>query len=135
MRTASLGDVQKLVEMMDEFYSESSFTLNTARATAAFTALVGDERLGHVWIIESNAADVGYIVVTLCHSMTFGGIVAIVDDFFVRRTFRGAGLGKAGLEAVRSYCVSQGFRAIQVETSRDNAIAIAVYRRIGFRET
>ena len=82
--------------MMAEFYSDSPYTLNPRRATDAFTALLADERLGHVWFIESNSRDVGYVVVTLCHSMTFGGMTAVVDDFFIQPSFRGEGLGKAG---------------------------------------
>src|SRR5580765_5200331 len=101
MRRASLTDVQKLVVMMAEFYSDSPYTLNPRRATDAFTALLADERLGHIWIIQSNSRDVGYVVVTLCHSMTFGGMAAVVDDFFIQAAFRGNGLSKAAMEKVR----------------------------------
>src|SRR5438552_3561674 len=97
MRKASLNDIQQLVGMMAEFYSASPYTLNPRRATDAFTALLADERLGHVWIIQANSGDIGYVVVTLCHSMTFGGMAAIVDDFFIRPAFRGAGFGKAAM--------------------------------------
>ena len=135
MRKASLADVQQLVKMMAEFYSDSPYTLNPRRATDAFNALLDDERLGHVWIIQSNSKEVGYMVVTLCHSMTFGGMTAIVDDFFIQPAFRGAGLGKAAVDEVRSYCASHGVRAIHVETGRDNAAALAVYRHAGLVAT
>ena len=132
MRKASLSDVQLLVRMMAEFYSDSPYTLNPRRATDAFTALLSDERLGSIWILQSNSQDVGYVVLTLCHSMTFGGLVAVVDDFFILPAFRGAGLGKAAMAEVRSYCATRGVRAIQVETGRENAVALAVYRGAGF---
>ncbi len=135
MRKASVSDVQQLVTMMAEFYVGSPYVLNPKRAFDAFTALLSDERLGHVWIIQSNLRDVGYVVVTLCHSMTFGGMAAVVDGFFIQPAFRGLGLGKAAMEVVRSYCVSHGIRAIHVETGRDNAPALAVYRRAGFVDT
>jgi len=134
MRKGSLADVQLLVRMMVEFYSDSPYTLNPRRAADAFTALLSDERLGSIWIIQSNSQDVGYVVLTLCHSMTFGGLVAVVEDFFIQQAFRGRGLGKAAMAQVRSYCTTQGIRAIQVETGRDNAVALAVYRGAGFAE-
>jgi GNAT superfamily N-acetyltransferase len=62
-------------------------------------------------------------------------MAAIVDDFFIQPAFRGAGLGKAAMEEVRAYCASHGVRAIHVETGRDNAAALAVYRRAGLVET
>ena len=134
MRRASLNDVPQLVTMMAEFYSDSPYTLNPRRATDAFTALLSDERLGSIWIIQSNSRDIGYVVLTLCHSMTFGGLVAVVDDFFIQPAFRGGGLGKAAMVEVRSYCATQGIRAIHVETGRDNGVALAVYRGAGFLE-
>src|SRR5437667_11389881 len=102
MRKASLVDVEQLVTMMAEFYSESPYTLNLRRAREAFTPLLADERLGHVWFIQVNSKDVGYVVVTLCYSMTYGGPSAIVDDFFIQPAFRGTGLGKAAIAEVRS---------------------------------
>jgi ribosomal protein S18 acetylase RimI-like enzyme len=62
-------------------------------------------------------------------------MAAIVDDFFIQPEFRGAGLGKAAMQEVRSYYASQGIRAIHVQTGRDNAAALAVYRRAGFVDT
>lgn len=132
MRRASLNDVPLLVRMMTDFYSDSPYTLNPRRATEAFTSLLSDERLGHVWFVQSDSRDVGYVVVTLCHSMTFGGLTAVIDDFYVEPAFRGKGLGKAAIQVVRTYCAGHGIRAIQVETGRDNATALAVYRGNGF---
>ena len=118
MRRALPSDIPLLVTMMTEFYSDSHYTLNPRRATDAFMALLADDRLGHVWFIQSDSRDVGYVVLTLCHSMTFGGLVGVVDDFFIRPAFRGAGLGKAAMAEVRSYCATKGIRAIHVETGR-----------------
>jgi GNAT superfamily N-acetyltransferase len=118
--------------MMNEFYSDSPYNLNPRLATDAFTALLSDERLGSVWVIQSNSQDVGYVVLTLCQSMTFGGLIAVVDGFFIQPGFRGGGLGKAAMAEVRSYCATHGIRAIHVETGRDNAVALAVYPRAGF---
>ena len=135
MRKASPNDVQQLVAMMEEFYAEGGYPLNRQRAAEAFTTLLANERLGLVFFIQAGAQDVGYVVVTLCYSMEYGGPNAFVDDLFVRKPFRGAGLGTGALAEVRSLCAKQGVRAIHVETGRDNAAAQAVYRRAGFAHT
>src|SRR5438045_2658527 len=135
MREACIDDVPLLVMMMAEFYSDSPYTLNSRRAGDAFTSLLSDKRLGNVWIIQSDEIDAGYVVVTYCHSMTYGGLAAIVDDFFIRRPFRGAGLGKTAMAELRRLCTDGGIRAIQVETGHDNAVALAVYKHAGFNET
>jgi ribosomal protein S18 acetylase RimI-like enzyme len=64
--------------------------------------------------------------------MTYGGMAAVVDDFFIRPAFRALGLGNAAMEEAGTHCASRGVRAIHVETGRDNAAALAVYRRAGF---
>ena len=118
--------------MMEEFYSDSPYTLNTQRAAEAFRLLLADERLGRIWFIQSGSLDVGYVVVTFCYSMNYGCLCAIVDDFFIQRASRGMGLGKVALAEVRNFCATHRIRAMHVETGRDNAPALAVYRRIGF---
>jgi GNAT superfamily N-acetyltransferase len=67
--------------------------------------------------------------------MSYGGLCAMVDDFFIQPEYRGRGLGKAAMAKVRSLCARRGVRAIHVETGRDNAAAVAVYRGSGFLET
>ena len=135
MRRASSNDVQQLVALMDESYAEGDYPLNHRRAAEAFTSLVADDRLGYVWLIQAGAQDVGYVVVTLCYNMEYGGPNAFVDDLFVQSSFRGAGLATAALEEVRAFCANRGVRAIHVETGRDNTAAQAVYRRVGFVHT
>jgi GNAT superfamily N-acetyltransferase len=123
MRKASPSDVPQLVAMMGEFYAESGFPLNHRRAADAFTTIIADDRLGYVFFIQAGAVDVGYVVATLCYSMEFGGPNAFVDDLFVRKPFRRAGLGTSALTELRDLCAKRGVRAIHVETGRDNAAA------------
>jgi len=135
MRKAASGDLQLLVALMTEFYAESPYTLNPRRAAEAFAPLLADDRLGHVWFIQADSADVGYVVVTLSYSMEYAGPSAIVDDLFIQPAFRGAGLGKAALAEACSFCGGRGVRLIDVETGHDNSAALALYHRAGFVET
>ena len=135
MRTASLKDIPRLVALMAEFYAEGGFQLNHARATEAFAALVADKQLGQVWFIQADSQDVGHVVVTLCFSMEYGGLIGFLDDLFIQRAFRRAGLGTAALQEVRAHCTARGVRALFVETGQDNAAAQALYRRVGFVNT
>jgi GNAT superfamily N-acetyltransferase len=135
MKRASPNDVQQLVEMMDEFYAEGGYALNHQRATEAFATLLADDRLGYVWFIQANGQDVGYVLLTLCYSMEYGGPNAFVDDLFVRLPFRHAGLGTAALTELRVFCAERGVRAIHVETGRTNIAAQTVYHRVGFMDT
>ena len=101
MRQASIEDTPRLVALMTEFYAETATPLDLTRAAAAFEALLADDRLGKVWLIQAGNDDVGYVVITFSHSMEFGGRNAFLDDLFIQSAYRGAGLGTAALAEVR----------------------------------
>ena len=135
MRHASIKDIPRLVALMTEFYAEAATPLDSTRAVEAFAALLSDDRLGHVWLIQAGNDDVGYVVVTFSYSMEFGGRNAFLDDLFIQAPFRGAGLGTAALKEVRAFCLEHDVRALHLETGRDNAAAQALYRHAGFKVT
>lgn len=132
MELATPEDADRLVDLMDEFYAEAGYALDRAHAQAAFAALLADARLGRIWLIQVDAADVGYVALTFVYSLEYGGPAAVVEDFFVRAPYRNAGLGRAAMATVRAYCAETRIRAISVEVGRDNAVAQSVYHGAGF---
>jgi GNAT superfamily N-acetyltransferase len=134
-RTARSDDVPSLVALMTEFYAEAGFALPAEPAARAFATLLADERLGRVWLLEIDSAPVGYLVLTLCYAMEYGGLRGVVDDLFVRAEHRGKGLAGAGLEEVRRSCAELGVRALQVEVGAENDTARRLYERAGLRES
>lgn len=132
MRPAGPDDVQPLVGLMAEFYAESGYTLDRRAASEAFAALLAEPRLGRIWLVDQDAASVGYVVLTLRFGMEYGGLMAAVDDFYVRPAARNRGAGSAALARVRECCAGLGVRAMTVEVGDENDAAQAVYRRAGF---
>lgn len=132
MRPAQTDDLPTLLDLMADFYVESGYALDRAHAEEAFSALLADPRLGRVWLIQQGSDVVGHVVVTFVFAMEYGGVTAVVDDFYVRPASRGAGLGTSALAEVRRVCAELGMRAMRVEVGGDNAVAQSVYRRVGF---
>jgi len=132
MRPAKPDDLQTLLHLMADFYAESGYVLDRLHAAEAFKTLLEDPRLGRVWLLERGSTDAGYVVITFVFAMEFGGLAAVVDDFYVRPALRGGGLGTAALAEVRRICVALGMRAMRVEVGHDNAVARSVYRHVGF---
>lgn len=132
MRPATTDDIQTLVDLMAEFYEESGYVLDRRHAGEAFSALLADPRLGRVWLIDQDAADAGYVVLTFVYGMEYGGLMAAIDDFYVRPAARNKGAGTAALARVRELCAELGVRAVTVEVGRENGVAQSVYRRAGF---
>ena len=133
-RAAVLADIPALVALMGEFYAEAGFPLPTDAATRAFGTLIADPALGAVWLLEHDGEPAGYVVLTLCYAMEYGGLRGFVDDLFVREPARGRGLGGEAMREVRRAAVERGVRALQVEVGPANDPARRLYERSGFQE-
>jgi GNAT superfamily N-acetyltransferase len=134
MRRAARDDIPLLVDLMAEFYAEAGYALNHAHAGEAFAALLADEGLGSVWIIQAEHQDVGHMVLTLRYAMEYGGLIACLDDLYVKQEWRNRGLATHALMEARTFCEKAGIRALTVEVGEDNGAAQTVYRRAGFAE-
>jgi GNAT superfamily N-acetyltransferase len=132
LRPADPADLDTLVDLMAEFYAESAAPFASEPAAWAFAAILADETLGRVWILELGGMAAGYAVLTFGFSMEYGGRDAFLDDLFVREPHRGCGLGRAAMEQVLDECARRGVRAVHLEVGRDNVPARELYRRFGF---
>jgi aminoglycoside 6'-N-acetyltransferase I len=134
VRRATSGDIPTLTDLMADFYAESGHRLDRAAAAAAFGAVLADERLGHVWLVEDGGTAVGHLVVAYRFGMEYSGLIACVDDLYVRPAHRNRGLATAALVHVKACCEAAGVRALTVEADPDGGAAWAVYRRVGLAE-
>lgn len=130
-RLATPPDIPALVDLMRDFYAESSFPLDRAWAAQAFADLLADASRGAAWIIERDGQPVGHAALSVRFAMEFGGLIAYIDDLFVRTEHRRNGAARAGLDALVEECRRRGCRSIHVEVAPDNHAAIALYRRFG----
>jgi GNAT superfamily N-acetyltransferase len=131
---ASSVDIPELVGLMREFYAEADLALDDDWAASSFSALLGDPARGAAWIAKVDNVPAGHAVLTLRHSMEFGGLDAFVDDLFVRPGHRRRGLGRALLTALFDDCRRRGTLAVHVETGEGNAAARALYAGFGMRD-
>lgn len=131
VRPATPSDIPILVDLMHDFYAESSFPLDREWAARAFADLMADPSRGTAWIIEQDGMPLGHVVLSVRFAMEFGGLSAYIDDIFVRPEHRRKGAASAGLEALVAECRRRGCRSIHVEVAPDNHAAIALYRRFG----
>jgi ribosomal protein S18 acetylase RimI-like enzyme len=134
MRRAHKEDIPLLIELMASFYAESGYNLDQPLAAEAFAALLSKAHLGCVWLIDECGQPAGYVVVTFRFGMEYGGLMACLDDLYVRPEFRNKGLSTAALDHVRAFCEELGIRAITVEVAPNNVPAQRVYRRLGLTE-
>jgi ribosomal protein S18 acetylase RimI-like enzyme len=67
------------------------------------------------------------------YSVELGGIDGFVDEFFIRESVRGRGMGTEVLGKLLPALSQNGVRALHLEVARDNDAAQRLYTRAGFR--
>jgi ribosomal protein S18 acetylase RimI-like enzyme len=130
-RRAGTDDTPLIVALMAEFYAESEFSLDREWARDSFSALLGDDAKGAVWIAFRDDDPGGYAVLTIRHSMEYSGPDGFIDDLYVRPGHRRQGLGREALRALFAECDRRGVLAVHVEAGRNNIAAQALYRHFG----
>lgn len=134
VRLASAADLDVLLELMRDFYTESPFPFDAASARQSFSTLLAAPARGRVWLaLDEHGAAIGHVVLVLNHSMEYGGLAAIIDDLYVRPPARRRGVARALLDAAFAFCRALSCRAVQVEVGASNAPARALYARYGLR--
>jgi len=132
---AAPENLTELLAMMRELQVDDPWSCpfdeaETARVT---DQLLRDPALGRAWLIAADGQNIGYIIMAFDYSLEYRGRGAWVDEFFVRRTHRGMGIGAQALEFFASQAKELGVAVIHLEVNHGNP-AIDLYRRLGFQD-
>jgi len=128
-------DLAELVGMMKEMQADDPWSVPFDESvTAAVTdRLLRDPTLGRVWFIADSGDNIGYIVMAFDYSLEYRGRGAWVDEFFVRKSHRGLGIGTQALEFFAHQARQLGVTVVHLEVNHGNP-AIDLYRRLGYED-
>jgi len=82
---------------------------------------------------DESHAFLGYLWVGEGSNMMTGKKQGFIYDIFVKREFRGRGVGKILLEKAQSFCREKDYPRILLMVSVNNANAIGLYNKMGFK--
>jgi len=125
-----LDELEPLVAAYHDFESIRS---SAPTRRAALRQLLGDNRLGAVWLVYADDELAGYIALCRGFSIEFNGFDAFIDEFFLLPEFRGRGIGKRVLEEIGDEARRLDINALHLEVARDNAPARRLYSGAGFK--
>lgn len=126
--------LDKLIALVTAFHAEAGIEMKDEARAAGLAPLLDGIPHGAAYLIGPPRAPIGYIVITFGWSVEFAGLDAIIDELYIRPGVRGRGIASEALIALPRALAGGGLRAIHLEVDRDNAAAVKLYRRAGFRE-
>ncbi len=75
----------------------------------------------------------GYVALSFGFSIELGGRDAFLDEFFIRESVRGRGMGSQALMTLVPMLRDMGVKALHMEVDHDNPKAMKLYQRAGFK--
>lgn len=126
--------VDKVLEMSKVFYSSDALDHDVPLdiINANIRKAISDDNIltGYVFYVDSDI--VGFSYVTCYYETEVGGICAQILDLYIDEKYRGRGFATQYFNFVfDKYSYAKRFR---LEVVKDNNKAIAVYKRMGFKE-
>jgi ribosomal protein S18 acetylase RimI-like enzyme len=118
--------------MMGEDYDEVAYPFDIDITRRCFRQLIDEPSLGLAWILLHNSHVAGYIVLTYCFCLEYGGREGYVDDLFVRKPFRRMGLGRLAIDTVIAESLRAHLRMLNLEVEPRNEAAQRLYSATGF---
>lgn len=135
LRRVKPGDWPRVKPMMAAFYRHFGYAFSDRRQGRAFRTLLEEERRGVAWLIQLEAEPIGYIVLTHGWSIEYGGLISVVDEFYIAPKFRGRGAGRRVLRLIRRAARKLRVRLLLLEVEAHNRRAKSLYARVGFQDT
>jgi len=139
VRRADSSDIALLVPLVGEYWAfEGIEGFEAARIQALLARLLppaGEPApLGAVWLASQENVALGYLIAVRVFSLEHQGLMAEIDEFFVRESARSRGVGAALLDAAEGDLANEGCVRLQLQLGRQNAAARQFYRRRGYVE-
>jgi ribosomal protein S18 acetylase RimI-like enzyme len=129
-------DLPRLVRLVQAFYREDQRGAEkpAEQVLATVSELGRSKEKGSVFVFERDGELAGYAILVYSWSNELGGTVLSVDELYIDPALRRQGIASDFLGLLRKV-VPEGIKAIQLEVSRSNRPALALYRTLGFQDT
>lgn len=134
VRLADARDAEVAAELLVAFRDHLDVAWPSANAFLAGVETLLAERDTDILLgcPTPDVAPAAVAVLRYRHGIWRAGTDCLVEDVFVREDARGAGLGRALLEAATTRALERGARRMELDVNERNAPAVGLYESLGF---
>jgi len=129
--TVGPNDVADLMPMLRAYCDFYRVAPSDERLRALVSALIDNPADGLQLIARSDGTPVGFATIYWTWQTLDAARVGVLNDLYVTREARGAGVGRALIERCRAHCRDRGAEKLVWETAPDNVTAQRLYDGIG----
>ena len=133
LRVATATDIDVMMPLVGMYHEFEGIALGPDTRADAIMPLLDRGDLGRIWLIVVDEDIVGYIAVCFGYSIEFAGRDAFVDEFFIRESYRGQGIGRMVLERIPVAVRELEVCALHLEVAKTNSRVQRLYAAAGFK--
>jgi GNAT superfamily N-acetyltransferase len=132
-RIAEISDLAILIELVREFRKNEKLPFDENIDSDVLKNFLADESLEKACLVQQEDEVLGYIILTLGYSLEYRGRDAFIDEFYIRPTHRGKGIGTQMLAFAEDACRELGVQALHLEVDFENSDAQRLYDRVAYQ--
>lgn len=133
LHLAGKDDLDRVLGLVASYHAFENIEQSDATRQNAVRPLLQGSPHGAIWLIGPRKGPVGYIAITFGWSIEMGGMDGFIDEFFIRNTVRGRGMGGEVLAALLPQLADAGVKALHLEVGVDNSRAEKFYSKHHFK--
>lgn len=131
IRKMSEKDRDAVLSMMREFYASDAVFTNGSEEIFEkdIECCISGSPYLEGYVFEYGNKAVGYSMLARSYSTEFGKSCIWIEDIFIKKDYRGQGIGNEFLEYIEREYPDSIFR---LEVEKENEVAVSLYKKRGF---
>lgn len=131
-KLAQEKDIPDILDMMESFYAIDHYPFGRDRSERSTAMFIQNPDLGRLWLISSDHSAVGYVVLSFGFSFEYGGRVALIDELFLKDTYRSKGIGGQVIDFLIAEAKDLDITTLHLEVEAHNEAGSRLYAKKGF---
>lgn len=119
--------ISAIVSMMQDFYAIDAYPIDVEVSTQLFETFITNPNLGKAWLLYKDEEIVGYVILTFVFSFEYKGILAFLDELYIKKEFQGKGYGKQAVQFVQQVSSQLNVKMLYLEVEEHNEKAQKLY--------
>ena len=121
------AQISTIVSMMQDFYAIDNYPIDVAESKQLFETFIANPNLGKAWLIYQNEEIVGYVILTFVFSFEYKGILAFLDELYIKNEYQGKGFGKEAVLFIQQESSQLNVKMLYLEVEEHNENAQKLY--------